>query len=305
MISFIKKYTLLVAMVIGIAGYKWFSLLINYTPIMIFAMLLLTFSKIDIKNLKPQWFQFWLLLFEIGFSTAIYYIVMSLHFIEIRERQILAQGAMICVMCPTATAAAVVTGKLGGNIAATAAYTLFANIAVAIAAPLLFPLMSDKDIIFTDLFFKILKTVFLLLICPFLIVFAIRFFMPKLQKKIENVNGLAFYIWAICLIIAIAKVAQMLIEENYGGKIELLLGAISLILCVLQFFVGKIIGGKYGERIAGGQALGQKNTILAVWLAQQYLNPISAVAAGAYIVWQNVINSWQLYLRQKKLEVRN
>jgi BASS family bile acid:Na+ symporter len=304
MLSFLKKYTLLVAMVIGFAGYKWLAGLINFTPVMIFAMLLLTFSKIDINNLRPKWLHLWLLVIEIGFSAAVYYFVMLLNFIEIGERQILAQGAMICVLCPTATAAAVVTGKLEGNVAAVATYTLFANIAAAIAAPLLFPLMNGgAQIAFFPFFLKIFAKIFPLLICPFLLVFTIRFFLPKLQKKIENINGLAFYIWAVCLVIAIAKVAQMLIDENYSRKIEFLLMFISLILCALQFFLGKVIGEKYGERIAGGQALGQKNTILAVWLAQQYLNPISAVAAGAYIVWQNIINSAQLmrFRHQKTL----
>ena len=37
------------------------------------------------------------------------------------------------------------------------------------------------------------------------------------------------------------------------------------------------VGGRYGDRISGGQALGQKNTVLAIWMAQTYLDPSSCV----------------------------
>ena len=51
--------------------------------------------------------------------------------------------------------------------------------------------------------------------------------------------------------------------------------------------------------ISGGQALGQKNTILAIWMAHTYLNPLSSVAPGSYVLWQNIINSWQLWKKRK------
>ena len=31
-----------------------------------------------------------------------------------------------------------------------------------------------------------------------------------------------------------------------------------------------------------GQALGQKNTVLAIWMAVTYLNPLSSVGPGSY-----------------------
>ena len=48
------------------------------------------------------------------------------------------------------------------------------------------------------------------------------------------------------------------------------------------------------SRITAGQAFGQKNTTLGVWMAQTYLNPLSALGAAAYIIWQNIFNSAQL-----------
>ena len=294
MIAFVKKYTLLIAMVIGILGYKWISVLIPFTPIFIFAMLLLTFSKLSFSNLKPSLLHLWLLLIQIIGCIVVYYAIAPFN-------QVLAQGAMICVICPTATAAAVVAGKLGGKIETVASYTLFVNIAVAIVAPLFFPLMNGgEEVAFGELSIKILAKIVPLLIFPFLIIVIIKKFLPKTNEKIKNYSGAAFYIWAFCLIIAISQVTKAFVEEKSGGVTEILLVVSSLILCCLQFFFGKTIGSKYDNRIAGGQALGQKNTILAIWLVHQCgFAPLAAIGAGTYIIWQNIINSWQLYKKAK------
>jgi BASS family bile acid:Na+ symporter len=76
---------------------------------------------------------------------------------------------------------------------------------------------------------------------------------------------------------------------------ELLLAAIALVVCLAQFSLGRYLGRRYGDASAGGQALGQKNTVMAIWLAQAFLNPLTCVAPTAYIVWQNIVNSYQIY----------
>ena len=53
------------------------------------------------------------------------------------------------------------------------------------------------------------------------------------------------------------------------------------------------------DSISAGQALGQKNTIVGIWLTITFLNPLAAVAPGAYVLWQNVVNAWQLWYKRK------
>ena len=86
----------------------------------------------------------------------------------------------------------------------------------------------------------------------------------------------------------------------------------------MQFFLGKVIGYHFpapskGEdyraevirddlptdmsfvsKVTAGQAFGQKNTTLGVWMAQTYLCPLAALGPAAYIIWQNIFNSIQL-----------
>ena len=65
-------------------------------------------------------------------------------------------------------------------------------------------------------------------------------------------------------------------------------------VCILQFRIGRRFGDKFGDKVAGGQSLMQKNTVLAVWLALAYMNPIASIGPAAYILWQNIVNSWQI-----------
>lgn len=80
----------------------------------------------------------------------------------------------------------------------------------------------------------------------------------------------------------------------------LLLAGLSLVVCCLQFYIGRRIGRACGDKIAGAQGLGQKNTVLAIWMALTYLHPIASVAPAAYVAWQNTINSAQLYIKAKR-----
>ena len=282
-------------MLVGALGYKVIGYLSFITPYLIFTMLLLTFSKISLRDLRPRLSHLYLLCIEIIGAIAIYYLLAPFD-------SIVAQGMMICIICPTATAAAVVTGKLGGNVANITTYTLLCNIAVAFVIPALFPIIapSANHTSFGAAFMHIMGRIFPLLICPFLLAQLIRWLLPKINAKLTSISGLAFYMWAIALTIAMGMTVRSLIEEPTDTHTLILLSIGSLLACLFQFFTGKAIGKASDDTIACGQSLGQKNTILAIWICTAYLNPVTALAPGLYVIWQNFFNSTQLYLAHKK-----
>lgn len=295
MIRFLKSMTLPIAMIIGALGYKYIGRLSFLSPVLIFVMLLLTFNKLSIKELHLKLSHLWLLLIEIGGAIILFFIVKPLDYIA-------AQGILVCMICPTATAAAVVTGKLKGNIASITTYTLLCNIAIGIAVPILFPLLapSSAEMSFLSAFWRIIKKIFPLLICPFIAAQLIRKLTPKISNRMASISGLAFYLWAVALTIAMGITVKSLIEEPADKYTEILLAAGALAACAIQFYSGKKIGKMYGDEIAAGQSLGQKNTILAIWMCDTYLNPLSALAPGIYVIYQNIFNSYQLYKESKK-----
>lgn len=316
MFQFIKNWTLPLAMLVGILAYCGFTnipllievkpyclKIVSYlTPSLIFAQLLLTFCKVDTSDLLPKVWHVWLLLFQI-IGCFVVVAVIELVPMPMLWKEA-GEGVMVCLICPTATAAAVVTGKLGGNAASLTTYTLFSNLAAALVVPLLFPLVEPhSDLTFAVAFLRILGKVFPLLLCPFILSVILRRYFKNVHTCLLGMKDAAFYLWAIALSIVMAQTCKSVIDGDatFFDKMAIALGA--LLICCIQFAFGKIIGGYYGDRISGGQALGQKNTVLAIWMAVTYLNPLSAIAPGSYVVWQNTINSWQLW-KKRTQEVR-
>ncbi len=296
-LPFIRNWTLPLAMVAGVVGFPMLVYLSPLTPFLIFIMLLLTFCRIPLADIHFRMEHVWLFLFQIGGGIGVYFALAPFHVL-------VAEGAMACVMAPTATAAAVITDKLGGSAASLTSFAILSNLGTAIAVPLFFPLIHPmyESLGFWAAFFMIFGRVLPLLVAPFVVALLLHRFLPRVHRRLSSLYSLPFYLWAIALMTVMAQTTHTLLHEPAEGITEIWIALGALAVCCLQFFLGKKIGGYYGERITGGQALGQKNTILAIWMAHTYLTPITAVGAGSYVVWQNIINSWQLWRERKRQE---
>ena len=295
MLKFIKSWMLPIAMLTGALTYQWMGRLSFLTPYLIFAMLLVTFSKISWKDIRFQPAHLWLLLIQLLGSIVVYLLIRPFN-------EVLAQGALVCLLAPTATAAAVITGLLGGNVGFLTAYLLFCNMAVAIAAPVYFSLIGVHDeVSFFESVCAICRQVFPILIFPLFIAAALRKWIPKAHQVLARIPQLTFYLWAIALTIVTGITVQFVLNnDNPDYWTEIGLAVIAFIFCCMQFFAGRRIGRRYGDPISSGQGLGQKNTILAIWMAQTFLHPLVSIAPAAYILWQNIINSYQIWHKNRK-----
>lgn len=265
-------------------------------PVLMFLMLFFSFCRIAPRQMRPHRWQIWLLLVQIlGFSIPAFIIL----FIEVPTVHILLESLMVAMICPTATAAAVVTGKLGGDIPGIITYTILINIVTAIAVPTFVPLIHpNANLHFWDAFSIIMTKTSTLLIMPCLCAWLIRFLLPRFHKWLLSVEDAAFYIWAVSLCLAIATSTRALIQTKASIAILAGIAAISLIACALQFYIGKKIGKKYKHKITAGQALGQKNTVFSMWMAYTFMTPITSLVGGFYSIWHNLFNSLQLYQRK-------
>lgn len=282
------------AMLSGLLFHNYISYVAFLTPYLIFVMLLITFCKINPREFGFSRMIWQLLAVQVSGGLAAYIAVAPLS-------TDVAQGLFICVFCPTATAAPVVTGMLGGSVTKLVAYSLVSNVTVALTAPLLLAWTGESgiDIIATSI--QIMGKVAPLILLPLVTALTMRKLMPRLHREIGSRQSLSFYLWALSLFIVVGKSISFILAEPASKTYEIITLALGAgIVCVLQFAIGRKIGSRHGDRISGAQGLGQKNTVLAIWLALTFLNPISSVAPAAYIAWQNTINSMQLYFKQKK-----
>ena len=259
------------------------------TPSLIFLMLFVTFCRVKPRQMKPSMLHFWLLLFQVVVSAALYFALLPLD-------AIVAQGAMICVLAPVAMAAVVIGGMLGANVATMATYSLLCNMAVALLAPVILTFTGTGTCTFTQILARIAP----LLVMPFAAAQFCRFVFPKAAQWVGNHSQISFYMWLASLLVIIGRTTAFIIDLHDASlSTELWLAFAALVICLVQFKVGRMLGRRYGDPAAGGQSLGQKNTVLAVWMAQSFLNPISSIAPTAYIVWQNFVNSYQIWRKDR------
>lgn len=267
-------------------------------PALLFCMLFISFCKIDPMQIRPCRWHLWLAIIQSGA-----FIVLSLvfKFIEDIEIQIVIECIMLCMICPTATAAVVIVDKLGGNTLTLVAYTIISNMVTSVVVPACIPLVNPEiGTSFFHSFFIIVKQVFPLLVFPFLLAWAVRMFFPKLLHAILKIRDLAFYFWMVALALALAVTTRALVHNSISVGCFVAMLVATFVCCVLQFYLGKRIGGRYNDRISGGQALGQKNTVFIIWTAYTFMNPVTAVAGGFYSIWHNTINSYQLYKKRRQ-----
>lgn len=312
LMDFIRRWTLPMAMLIGVASYFIFTalpwpdgtyrlaeeVLAVVQPTLLFLMLFLSFCKIRLSDLRfKPWFG-WLMLIQVAlfalFATIL--LLMGDH-----PSRILIESAMLCFLCPTAAAAVVFTVKLGGNAASVTTYTLLINFVVAILAPLVLPLVHPEEgVSFLPAFWTISNRIFPVLILPLFAAVALERLWPKAHQLCASSKDAAFYLWVCTLTLAIVVTTKSLVHDPSPVIYQVGIALIALAGCVFQFWLGRRIGDRYGEKVVGGQALGQKNNVFIIWLGYTFLSPITALSGGFFAIWQNVVNSYLLYKKEKK-----
>ena len=341
MLSFLERNALALAMVVGVVGQSIFRHLNFLLPPLIFFMLFFTFCKINPADLRLRKWHGLVLVIQLVLGIGLYY---ALHYglstyssLASNDIAIVSQGLMLCVLMPTASAAAIIAGKLGGSIQNLTSFTMLSNVATAVIVPLFFPVVNPSaGIEFSTAFLMILKRITPLLLCPFFAAWLLRIVCNIYHRKRNTGKtftlstqwaSMPFYIWIAALIVLMADLTHTLIHQTYSFWTIAIICVGSLITCLMQFGLGKWIGYHYPagtkgndykdvvidpaaahysmqkvSQITAGQAFGQKNTTLAIWMAQAYLVPIASMAPAVYIIWQNLFNSIQLMLAGRRAE---
>ena len=272
--------------------------LVSLMPVVLFALLYVTFCKIEIKEMKPKTWHFVLQLIRTSLAALM---VLAIYlFGGDYNTKLVVEAAFICFICPTAASVAVVTEKLGGSIGSLTTYTVIANIFTMGIIPTLFPMVEKgADVSFLYMSMMVFRNVTTVLVVPLILALLSRRFLPKLVDKVKSVKDLGFYMWCFNLTILMGETLRNILHATVSGWVLALLLIVPLFVCLIQFSIGKAVGRHYGDSISAGQALGQKNTIVGIWLTLTFLNPLAAVAPGAYVVWQNLVNGWQLWYKEK------
>lgn len=311
--QFIKDWTLPVAIAVGTVVYLLFyyvpfldgtgetlgEVVDAIFPFMVFSTLFSTYCRIDFHQMRPHRWHVGILLSQLVLVTLNVWIIFCVE--ANPEQKLLWESVLTCIIGPAATAAPVVTAKIGGNINTMTAYVVISAFASALMIPAAFPLLErGASAGFWEMFFIILQKLAMVLVGPLVLGWLVQHYAKRLCAWIVSIPDLSFYLWAAQLAVTSGVTVRNIVHSDAALRTLLMIATMSLILCFVLFLVGRWIGRHLGDEIDGGQASFQKNTALSIWVAYVYLNPVASVGAGCYVLWQNIVNSIELYEYRKK-----
>ena len=307
-IRFLKDWTLPVAIAVGTVVYLLFYLVPfldgagdalgevvdTIFPFMVFSTLFSTYCRIDFHQMRPHRWHVGVLLAQVVLVALNVWIIFRVE--ADPEQKLLWESVLTCIIGPAATAAPVVTAKIGGNINTMTAYVVISAFASALMIPAAFPLLErGVSAGFWEMFFIILQKLAMVLVAPLVLGWCVQHYAKRLCAWIVSIPDLSFYLWAAQLAVTSGVTVRNIVHSDAALRTLLLIAVLSLILCLALFLIGRWIGSRLGDEINGGQASFQKNTALSIWVAYVYLNPVASVGAGCYVLWQNIINSLELW----------
>ena len=313
--QFLKDWTLPVAIVLGSALYLLFAYLPplepaalvlgpvceTILPLSVFATLFVTFSKVDFHLMRLRRWHFVILLLQL---LLVGLLTVSILALESREVDVsvrwMLEAVLVCIIAPCATAAPVVTAKLGGDITQMTTFTLLSSLVGAVLIPAVFPLLEPSTgATFLSAFLVILQKMAVILVLPLMLGFIVRHWVEPVRRYIENHSDLGFYSWAFSLSITAGVTLRNILQSESGSMVLLYIALLTLLTSVFQYALGNFIGHRHGVKVCAVQGMFQKNTALAIWVSWLYLSPLSSVGAGCYVLWQNMINSYELWRHRR------
>lgn len=315
---FLKDWTLPVAIAAGTVAYLTFywvpqldavgntlgPVIDTILPMTVFLTLFSTFCRVDFHQMKPHRWHVGVFAAQFVLVAVNCWIIFSVE--ADPEQKILWESVLTCVIGPAASASPVVTGKLGGNINTMTAFVVMSSLASAVMIPVVFPLLEKAaHVDFWSAFAIILGKVAYVLVLPLVLGWTMQHYVKGICRWIVSIPDLSFYLWSVSLCITSGVTVRNIVHSEASLTLLVMIAVLSLILCFVQFLIGRGIGNHLGEEINSGQALFQKNTALSIWVACMYLNPVASVGAGCYVLWQNIINSLELWEYRKKNPIIN
>ena len=287
-----KVFGLLVTMLLGalFPQVHVFSPLIQYL-----LMVMLFFSFLDIE-FRPQTFQksvLWILLANVVVAFLSYALLASFD-------MTFALTAFMTAIAPTAIAAPVIMSFLQGEIEYVVAAVLVTNVSSAVIVPLALPFLLGADTQVQISIWEVLQPVLLVMFVPLVLARLVSRLPSTAQGFLRQGKQYSFLIWLLNLFVISANASNFLRNEEPNSVSTLVIIAlISLVLCIVNFGVGALLGGARNWQEAS-QSLGQKNLSFVIWIALTFINPLVAMGPTFYILYHHLYNSWSIYRFEKR-----
>jgi BASS family bile acid:Na+ symporter len=295
----IRSISMIVAFLVGGLFHKQLAPLGAYLPASVALMLSITFLGIDVARLKPQRMHLWVLLGIQLIGMGFWGIARALGY------PVLAESLFFCGIAPVAIAAPVIVNLLRGNVEFTTTALVLSQIVFGLVTPLLMPFVVQVEgFCYTELAAEVAMQLGTVLGIPALVAIVLRWVHPPCKAWPVRLRDVSLGIWIVNLTIIAGVGTQRVLEMDisWWNMLPLVLG--SLLVCITGFVAGYRLGGRRLRRECS-QCLGQKNTILTLYIASQwYVHPLAYIGPAFYVFFHNIANALQIALANREASRR-
>lgn len=275
----------------------WLSPLAFLMGPMLIIMLLLTFLRLRLNDLRFRPTHFAILAFQLVLAPTAYFALLP-------WGTPIALAGLILALTPTATAAPAMVGMLRGDVAYVTVASLLTNTTLCLLMPLALILFTGgtirPDPASTAL--MVLRVLAVVLL-PLATALAVRRVFPALASALTKHPQFPFYLWSFTLAVITAKTVTYLRENPQPPGSIVTMAGVAALLCGINFGLGRLLPRLTTRPpnlpthiLETAQSLGQKNTLFTIYVALSVLNsPVIALAPTFYILWHNCYNAIQLF----------
>jgi BASS family bile acid:Na+ symporter len=205
----------------------------------------------------------------------------------------IALAAFFAGITPTAIAAPVIISFLKGKVEYVVASFLLTNVMIAALLPLLLPIVLGRPT--PEAFAQVSTSVGIVVFLPMLVAWTVRALHRPAAQWPGRLRNLSFGMWVLAMFLITANASEFIRRHREVPlRVLVQIAVVSLLVCIANFALGRLIGGREFPREAS-QSLGQKNTTFTIYLALAYASPLVALGPTCYVIWHNLWNSWQLH----------
>jgi bile acid:Na+ symporter, BASS family len=296
----IRSYLMPVAIVLGIM-LPGAHILSPLMPWLIVTMMFLSFVG-GVPGQEPgstRWVAVRVALGSLFFASLVWSLGRLLHW----PAPMVMAGLLLC-LAPPANASPAMTKLLGGNPLLMLKLVVGGHFIACITIPLLAAwFQGTSPASAWNIAQKVFLSILPLVVLPIGSATLLRHALPAIAARIAKLSAYTMLLWTLMVFVVISAASHNIRALLDAGQFTLpglvAVGALSLAIAIALFASGWKLGGTRYP-IESSQGLGQKNTVLMIWIAQAYIHPVAALGPVCYVVWQNLILSYM----SKKLKVQ-
>lgn len=293
----LRSVCMILGFIVGSIFHSELAFMKPYLPIGIALMLSITFLGMDTSRLRPRRMHLTVL-------VAIYAIALvSWYGVYLAGYPVLAEALFFCAATPIASASPIIVNLLRGDVGFSTTAMVLSQIVFAVVMPLLLPLVvQGGEVGYGELVLLSATQIATVLVVPAVVACVLRVLYPPCRAWSAKLRDVSLGIWVLNLVVVAAAGVERIVQTGTSLWDMLPIMAAAALLCAFCFLFGYRLGAPHLRRECS-QALGQKNTILSLYMASQpYAAPLAYLGPLIYVFCHNIANAIQISLagREKK-----